>query len=329
MGRSDIRGDVHIRKRAGRHIIDATLQSRGFDIDDLSDAHGRAIAAAKRQRFGARLLPDTAIDLDNIARTDGIVRLKVDRLLWPEPIPFRSLSATLTVDHSLMKIRDLKLGLSRGTITGQLSVDQREGEPILSTDLKLDGGRLIDFVPDAQIDAPMLGRWRTTGSGKTIRSAIGHSSGMIAVVASEGMLPDRTATLLGQDLGGIFKGKNKTTELRCMIVRLKLEKGLAIAQPVIIDTSRAVTRAAGTIDLTTEQLALTVKGLPKRDVVLRVPGAVSVTGTIKDPDIELPAGKGVAGTVLSALGNAFDGKADPVASDTDCSAMALQALARR
>lgn len=328
IGRSDIAGDATIKKRNGRHIIAARLSARRFDFEDLADAPGRAIAAAKRQRYGARLFPDTAIDLDNVARTDGKLTLHVDRLLWPGPSPFRRLDATLNLDHSRVQIPDLRLGLTHGTLAGRVEIDQRQGGPILTSDLQLTGARLADFAPGAGIDAPMQGRWRLKGAGRTVRSAIGKSSGHIAVVAREGILPAKTAILLGQDLGGLFKSKSDLARLRCLVVRLDARNGTASANPIVIDTSRAVTRATGTIDFATERLSLVASGVPKRDVTLRVSDAVPVRGTIKVPEISLPEGRGTLGTVFKAIGNAIDGDDNPVAVDQDCSALIGKALAQ-
>ncbi len=131
IGRSDIAGHGTIRNRDGRHRIDGAITANRFDFDDLSSNEGRARAAATRARFGRRLVPDTAIDLDNVARTDGHLTFDAAQLLWPGPSPFRSLHATLEVDHSRLTIAPLTLGLTHGRMTGTVTVDQRRGGPVL------------------------------------------------------------------------------------------------------------------------------------------------------------------------------------------------------
>jgi uncharacterized protein involved in outer membrane biogenesis len=330
IGRSAVAGEATIRKRDGRHLIDATLNSARFDFDDLSDAEGRVRAAAKRALFGRRLVPDTAIDLDNVARTDGTLRVHVAQLLWAGPSPFRSLDAVLEVDHKRLTIAPLRLGLLHGTMAGPVTVDQRKGgDPVLTTDLRLQRARLNDFVPDAGIDGRMDGVLRLAGPGRTVRAAIGRSTGAVAIVARDGLLPARTAALLGQDLAhGLFGGKDRQAELRCVIARFDVQGGTARPAPLLIDTSRAQSRFVGSIALADEHMALTMRGIPKAKTALRLDGEIGVGGTIKSPDISLPGKGGAAGALLRSVGRLFGGDDGPVAGDADCDRLGARALGR-
>lgn len=328
VGRSDVAGDAAIRKRDGRHIIDARLNAGRFDFDDLSSNRGRAIAAAKRAKFGRRLFPDTAIDLDNVRRTDGRLTIAVRELLWPGPSPFAGLAGTLVVDHGRLTIEPLTLRLRHGSMAGKVVVDQRNGAPAptLTLDLAARNARLIDFIPDAGIDGPLRGHIRLVGPGRTVRAAVGRSSGSVALVAQDGLLPARTASLLGQDLGkGLFGGKDEQARLRCLIVRLDANRGHATAAPVLIDTSRAQTRATGSIDMASEAMNFALNGVAKQGSALRLKGSVQVTGTIKEPQIVLPEKAGTLGGILKMIGRALGDK-PPSAPDADCDALAARAL---
>lgn len=327
IGRSDIAGHATIRKRDGRTRIDGAVRSARFDFDDLSSDEGKRIAAAKRARAGERIVPDTAIDLKNVTRTDGRLELKADRLLWPGSTPFRSLSGTLDLDHGRLTLEPLTLGLTRGTLAGRLVVDQRQGGPRLDIALTLRSARLLDFFPDARIDGSLTGKIALAGRGRTVRQAVGVSSGTIALVARDGVIPARTAALLGQDVGkGLTVDKDKQAVLRCLIARLDVRDGIARPNPVLIDTSRAQTRAAGTITLSTERMALSLSGAPKSRALLRLAGPVPIAGTIKAPDIRVPAETKSARGVLKMIGRAIDGKQAPRATDADCDALARSAL---
>lgn len=327
IGRSHIAGGATIRKRDGRSIIEGDVYSRQFDFDDLSDARGRAIAAAKRAKAGPRVFPDTAIDLHNVARTDGRLTLKADKLLWPGPSPFRSLSGTLDLQRSLVRIDDLRLGLRHGTMAGSFRVDQRSGRPVMTMALHLDNGRLIDFAPNTQVDGRLDGRLRLTGTGRTIRAAVARSDGRIGIVARNGTLPARTAALLGQDLlKGLTLDKAKQASLRCAIVRLDVRGGMGTANPILIDTTRARTDISGTVNLNGERLMLSMRGTGKQDSALKLHGPITIGGTLKQPEIALPEG-GPVGNILKSIGRAMDGKKEPVAGDADCVTLAKRAIA--
>ncbi|CAN5274174.1 hypothetical protein BH10PSE12_BH10PSE12_09400 [soil metagenome] len=327
IGRSDIAGHATIVKRNGRTRIDGAVSARRFDFGDLSTNAGKRLAVAKRARFGDRVVPDTAIDLKSVGRTDGRLDLTVKELLWPGSSPFRGLKGTLTLDHSLLTIDPMMLGLTRGRLVGALIIDQRNNAPSPALTVKLDllDARLLDFFPNTAIDGDLRGRIHIAGKGGTIRLAVGQSTGSVALVAQKGNIPARTASLLGQDIGrGLTTDADKQAVLRCMIARLDVVKGIARPNPVIIDTSRALTRATGSIDLSNERLALLLNGSPKQRSVLRLPGAVPINGTIKQPQIEIPKEARSFGNVLKMLGKGL-GK-QPVAADSDCRAEAARAL---
>ena len=322
IGRSDIAGDARVLKRDGRTRIDGAVRARRFDFDDLASAEGRKRAAAKRRRFGDRLIPDTAIDLATVARTDGKLSLHADRLLWPGSSPFRSLDVELVLDHSRLTLDPIRLGLDHGTLAGRLVVDQRQGGPVLNVDVRLAGARLIDFVPDTGADGHLIGRIRLTGPGATVRRAIGRSRGTVALVATDGTLPARTASLLGQDIiKGITVDEDKQAVLRCLIIRLDVARGVARPNPLLIDTSRAQTRASGSINLADERLALELLGLPKGRALLRLHGSVPIRGTIKAPDVQIPAEAKSAKGILKMIGRAIGGKDRERAQDADCAAL--------
>jgi uncharacterized protein involved in outer membrane biogenesis len=237
------------------------------------------------------------------------------------------LRGTLTLDRSLLKVDNLLLGLTRGRMEGTVSVDQRGGVPVLDARLDLRDARLIDFFPDAAIDGSLVGHIRLKGPGKTIRLAVGRSTGSIALVAREGVIPARTASLLGQDVGrGITGDKQEQATLRCIIARLNVQDGTARANPVVIDTSRAQTRATGTINMADERLSLVLNGAPKRSSLLRLAGPVPIAGTIKAPDIKVPQSARSVGGVLKMIGKAISGDQGELAGDADCAGLAARAL---
>lgn len=327
IGRSDISGQATVTKRDGRTRVEGALRSRRFDFDDLANDEGKRRALAEEARVGERIVPGTRIDLAKLGNLDGRVELSVRQLLWPGSTPFRTLSVVAEMDRSRLVLAPVRLGLTRGVLEGRMSVDQRSGRPILSIALGLRGARLLDFFPATQIDGSLRGRFVLSGPGATIRQAIGRSSGTIALVATDGVIPARTASLLGQDVGrGLTTDEDEQARLRCMVARLAVERGTARPDPVVIDTSRAVTRATGAIYLATERLALALSGAPKQRSLLRLSGNVRVGGTITQPDIQVPPAARSVGGVLKMLGDAITGRQGPRAPDSDCAALTARAL---
>jgi hypothetical protein len=69
-----------------------------------------------------------------------------------------------------------------------------------------------------------------------------------------------------------------------------------------------------------------MKGAPKRDVILRIPGNAAIAGTLTDPRIVVPREVKSVGNILKAIGNRITGHSGPVAGNADCNALAARAL---
>lgn len=327
VGRSDLAGEAIIKK-GPRTVIDGKLTSQQFDFDDLSSDEGMRKAAEKEARIGERIFPDSAIDLGAVDTTDGRLEVSVEKLLWKGPSPFQSMRGVITVDHQLLTVRPLEVGLKHGVMKGDVVIDQRGGaaEPKLDFTLETGDARFVDFFPGG-IDGDMKGHIRLAGTGDTVRKAIGKSTGSVAIVATDGVIPRNTASLLGQDVGrGLTADKDKNAQLRCIVARLDVADGAAKAGPILIDTSRALTKAQGAIDFENEAMDLSLYGVPKIDSVVRLEGAIPIGGTIKAPKIGKPDKGNSVGEILESIGDAIIGDEDPKAKDADCGALAAAAL---
>ncbi|MEG3181632.1 AsmA family protein [Sphingomonas sp. LT1P40] len=318
-----------VDKSGERPKIDGTLRLAVLEFNDLSNNRGLAIGAARKAQLGPRIVPGTRIDLKNVSDVDGVLRVRVDRLIGESAGPFRRAVGTLTLDNARLTVSPFEMGLVRGVLSGRVVIDQRGGKalPTLTMDLKLDGSTIGTLAGSDAIDAPLRGIVRLSGEGETVRAAVGRSTGTVALVSGQGRIPAKLASFLGLDVGrGVFADKQDVASLRCLIVRMDVARGTARMSPLVIDTSRSQSRVSGTINLATEGLSLSMMGSPKKDSILRLSEPVPIGGTIKAPSPRVPGKEKGVGTVLKMLGEAIAGDRPPLASDADCAGLAARAM---
>lgn len=328
IGRSDVAGHVTVAKRDGRTRLDGALDSSGFDFDDLASAQGLAKAAAKRARIGPRMLPETRIDLTHLRDTDGVLRVTLRRLLSRTPSAIRSVSGTLALDHGVLTVAPLTAAVGAGRVTGQAIVRHQSGAPLLSVALTLTGGRLEEVFtrPDTATGA-LSGRVLLTGTGETIRAALGRSTGVVALVARDGRIDRRAALLAGSDVGrAFFAHDDEAAPLRCVAARFTVRGGMAQAGPLILDTGVGRADGSGTIDLATERLNLSLTGRSKLKGGLRLDTPVRIAGVIEDPKVIAPPSATSASTLLRMIGRAIRGGQPAQADDVDCAALTARVL---
>lgn len=298
IGRSRLSGKATILKRDGRTRIDADINAATLDFDDLADDAGRARAAALTRRIGPRVLPNTRINLSKMGPTDGELNFTVNRLLSRRDTVFRSLKGKLSLDHKVIKITGLDVGLKSGRMNGSIQVDHRSGAPKLSTDLTLNGASLSDLIGNGDIvTATMRGRVRLSGSGDTFREALEKADGKAAMVATRGSVRATVAHVLGQNLGGaveeIIGNPKARVPMRCLVANFSARNGVLTPQPLAIDTAVSIGRGEGRITLDGEQISLVLRGGAKGKSALRIVDPIRISGTLTAPDVSV-AGLGKA-----------------------------------
>jgi len=298
IGRSNLSGKADILKRDGRTKIDANIKFATLDFDDLADDAGRAKAAALTRRIGPRVLPNTRINLSKMGPTDGQMIFAVDRLLSRRDTVFRRVQGKLTLDHKLINITNLVIGLKSGRMTGSVQVDHRSGAPKLSTDLTLTGASISDLIGNGDIvTATMRGRIKLSGTGDTFREALEKANGKAAMVASDGSVRATVAHVLGQNLGGaveeIIGNPKARVPLRCLVANFSARNGVLTPSPLAVDTKVSIGRGEGRITLKGETISLVLRGGAKGKSALRIVDPIKISGTLNAPDVSV-AGLGKA-----------------------------------
>tara|TARA_R110000868_G_scaffold411785_1_gene710616 strand:+ start:105336 stop:107237 length:1902 start_codon:yes stop_codon:yes gene_type:complete len=343
IGSSRLTAKATVLKRDERTKIDADVHFVEFGFDDLADAEGRAKAAAIEARIGPRVLPGTRINLSKVGPTDGRILFKADRLLL-ENSAFKTLAGKIVLEGKLLRIENIVAEMTSGRMTGLVEVDQRNGarRPKLSIDLKFADGRLETVMGTKDITGPLQGRVALTGTGDTIREALGTANGRAGLAVESGTIKRTFAAVLGQDLGKaigtVLRDKDAVVPLRCLVVGFEATQGDLVANQFVADTAISLGTGKGRISLASEQISLSISGQSRNPSVLRLEDPIGIGGTLASPSIsaagEPPGSKLDRGSVFSAVGKSIGralgiGKKErmPVPPNPiDCRAAARQVL---
>jgi uncharacterized protein involved in outer membrane biogenesis len=330
IGGSDVAGHIDVRKVGDRNKLDGAIVLNRMNFDDFASRAGEAAATAKRAAIGPRLVPDLRINIRKITHTDGTIAFTARRIVSAAPSALQAMRGTVTIDHQLMTVAPFSIDLTRGTIAGSVRVDQRGGRavPSVTIDLALRDSSIATLAGGGgTVDGRVDGHARLTGTGNTIREVVGAADGSIGVVARDGTLPAKIASFLGLDVArGLTTDGDERTGLRCAVLRLAMRRGVGTADPFVIDTMRSQSNGQGTINFPSEAIALTLSGAPKESSLLRLPASIVLGGSVKRPDVHLPAGAKSIGNIFKAIGRTITGDQGPTARDADCDALAARAL---
>ena len=352
VGDSDMQGDIALDLGPEPPAVIADLHSDLLDADDLATlvgvppatGAGETASPAQEQRSerhkqDERLLPTKKInpalwsnfDLDIDYNADRIesAYLPIDRI----KVHVVSKSGWLTVDP-------LVAGLADGTIVGFVSLDGTQDPLAGELDIRIEALQLQDMLAKLGVSGEGFGeidgRVRLQGRGASVDRLLGTADGQVVLSMAGGAIDALIMEAIGLDiaesimvlLDSMGQTEEDKTPIRCAIINLELEDGVAIAQPILIDTVDSKIVVDGWINLADETLDIIIESRPKDVSPLSANQPIHVDGPLLSPSVN-PApgrtGNEALGWLIAPLAAAlpfFDVGTEP---DSACGALIAQA----
>ncbi len=322
IGDSDIAGSLRIDRGAQPLAVRADLKSRSLDFDDLfpllglppqtgpgetaSPAQAQAAEEAGQRQ---RLIPDVEIDPERWRNLDLDIHL-VAAEVRSEILPVDRFDLSLKTEGGWLTIDPLETGLADGGLVLHASYDTTQRPPAAEVDLRLTNLSLREILAklgEANEAAGVIdGRVRLKSRGSSLAELLGASNGRAGLVMSEGSLDAIIVEAIGLDLmEGLIvlltsDGEQDKVPIRCAVVNLDVEQGVATARPILVDTTDTKLTASGTIDLGAETLDLLIEAHPKDPSLLSGNQPLQVEGSWRSPTVA-PAPGGVESNTLGWL----------------------------
>ncbi|MEO8925581.1 MAG: AsmA family protein [Caulobacteraceae bacterium] len=325
IGDSDLAGSLSVDDTRGRPLVTADLASRRLKLADLAAVIGgvpkhtaghtlspaQKIMAAKL-RAEHRFLPDARLDVSRIRTTDARLTYRAASVDAGK-LPIRALSLKLSLDHGLLIVDPLTMGLLQGDLAGQISLDARGAVPREAMDVKLTNARLENLIAAGNANPPLegglYGRAKLNGSGDSVRAAAGDANGTVSLVIPGGEIRQSLAELLGIDATkGLFLLLAKSqgeTPIRCAVADFRAQNGVLTADRVVLDTGVVLSIGHGDIDLRNETINLKLDGKPKKFRLVRIAAPITIKGPLIAPKFGVEIGKAAGQVMISGVLAAF------------------------
>jgi uncharacterized protein involved in outer membrane biogenesis len=313
----DVSGDATLHS-APRASVQATLASRRLDLDALladlgpPPAGGAAPAATPPEAPGpppapprTRLFPDTPLPLGALKNQDADVRWTVAEL-HAGSAAYRDLALHLVLAGGKLVLDPFAAQTPGGKMNGMLSLDANPAAPPLAFALHAPALALKPLLAALHLPAEVTGTMEVDadlhGAGNTPHAIAASLDGRLGVAMVNADVDNRLlGPLLTQVLQAVRQGVtlgSGTTRVRCLATRLDVAKGVATANPLVLDTDPVLLQGGGTINLGEERLALRLRPMLRAGGGIVVP--VRVDGTLLAPRATVDSA-GAAGAALGAL----------------------------
>ena len=305
IGETDLSGTLTLDQRGARPRVVAKLASQALDVGD-----GMALLGLRADDLGegkddpatrpvARLIPDVVLSAEALRSFDAVIDYTAEEIegLRPAAAPLSPshLAMRLALLDGRLMLSPASIDLAGGFISSDIYIDARSGPALARYDIRLSPtpmGRLLAGwgIAPQQSTALARGRVQLSGRGETLRETIGNADGRIALVLPAGNVRMQQASASELDMAflrtamfGRDARADDLTDLNCGLLAFSVQDGLAIADPILIDTDGHVLSGRGQIDLRGERLDLRLEADGKRRSWFGRPAPLLIGGTLADP----------------------------------------------
>jgi AsmA family protein len=347
VGSSDLSGKFAAELGHKRPKIDADMKSQNVDLTDLGGFIGttpgkNSTPGQSEQQLqqhaevaaSSNFLPDKPMDLSAVRNNDFDVHYSAEKIEG-ESVPLDNLEAHLVIDDGVIKLDPLNFGVGVGNIVSKINVDARPKEPIASADVDLrrvDVNRIMQSTKTFRGTGLVGGHATLKGRGASVADMLGTSNGNIKFFMSGGDMSALLVNLAGLDFGNSLlsaMGVPSQTSIRCMVSDFDVKDGVMNTNILVLDTTAANVVGRGDVNLHDQKIDYRIETEPKHASIGSVPAPITVTGTLKSPNInveKVPLGiragaAAVLGVVLTPLGALIPTIQFGLGKDSDCNAL--------
>jgi len=303
--------------------INLTLSSKAFDWPVLgaspnhpplvvSGAKSAVVVHQTQKSQPKYLFSNESIPFDLLPQAKGKIVMNIGELNLPKRKPIENLQATLQLNGSVIDIPNLRFEMGKGSADVQIKLSElNTSTPALTArgvtkDFTLEN-LLSRLDPGSKVSGgSMKIAFDVKTSGSSLHQMASNSNGKIQLSIHQARMGtnflndagDFVATLL--DSMNPLRKKTSETVLECAVAFLPINNGqINIAKSVGIETDRLDVALAGSINLKTEAIDLTIDPKEKSGITtgLDLTGMVKMGGTLANPK----AGINQAGVVNSAV----------------------------
>ena len=312
VGRSDAAGELFIYPHRKRPRIVGRIKARSLDLDQLLPAAGK--------RRTKRVFAAERFSLAWLKTFDGDVSVHAAKLLI-QGMRLDKVKAGMSLTKGRLKFTPAGR-LGGGTFKAGLTVDVRGKRPRIAMRIRGKGiglGKLTAQIYDSQIieGARADVNIDVTGRGNSLAELMAGLSGGIYVAAGKATIHNERLEKVSSDAVtavlstvAMQNSEEKTTKMRCGVVRVPVKNGLvSVDRTIAMETSRAAMAVSGTIDFRDEGLDLGVNLVGRRGLQVGTSsfsGLVRVRGTMAEPTVGADA-VGIAGAAATVAGAVVTG----------------------
>ena len=307
VGNSDLGGRLEFQTGKPRGLLSGEVESRLLDFADLAPIVGADSNASKAARGVApvqpagKVLPVETFRTERWKTVDADVKYSADRIVREKALPISKLSTHLVMKAGVLTLNPLNFTMAGGNMVSNIRLDGsgREGKDAIKATAKIAARhlqikQLFPTIEKMQATVGEVnGDAQLSATGNSVATLLAGANGEVKTLINQGSVSKLLLEEMGLNIGNIVLTKlfgDKPVELNCMATDFAVNNGLMVTRTFVVDTDEAVITADGSINLSDEQLNLTLRPQTKSLRIFSLRAPLHVTGPFNAPKVSVDKG---------------------------------------
>ncbi|MDO8412685.1 MAG: AsmA family protein [Gallionellaceae bacterium] len=346
VGESDVAGTLEFHAQKPRSLLKGVVVSRLLRLQDLGPVIGADSNDSKANRGAPavqpadKVLPVEPFKVERWGSIDAAVKFTGQKIVYGKGMPIANLRANIHLQDRVLSLQPLNFGVAGGHLLSTVKLDGRNETinakiRLSAKHLKLN--QMFPAVTEMQASIGEInGQAVLAARGNSVAAMLGSANGEIKATIDTGIISKLLLEKIGLNLGNIILAKifgDQQVDLNCLAADFATTNGLMTPRIFIVDTDAATLNIGGHVNLTAEQLDLTIKADSKKLRLASLRAPIYLTGSFKLPKVEvdkkalaLKAGSAVLLAIEAPLATALLPLTNPGKDKSpDCSHLLTQA----
>jgi uncharacterized protein involved in outer membrane biogenesis len=307
VGNSDLGGRLAFQTGKPRGLLSGDVESRLLDFADLAPIVGADSNASKAARGVApvqpagKVLPVETFRTERWKTVDADVKYSADRIVREKALPISKLSTHLVMKAGVLTLNPLNFTMAGGNMVSNIRLDGsgREGKDAIKATAKIAARhlqikQLFPTIEKMQATVGEVnGDAQLSSTGNSVATLLAGANGEVKTLINQGSVSKLLLEEMGLNIGNIVLTKlfgDKPVKLNCMATDFAVTNGLMVTRTFVVDTDEAVINADGSINLSDEQLNLTLRPQTKSLRIFSLRAPLHVTGPFNAPKVSVDKG---------------------------------------
>ena len=295
---------------AGQHVpyIRAALTSSFLDLADLQGLYGgepnrqpapqdeKSRTSDTAERNSSRVIPEVRLPIEKLSGFNADFSLDSGNIKPTAGFPFEHVALGVSLKDGTLRLKPIRVAVARGELLADLEYRSAEIPPHFRATIDVHHIDLAKLFVGASVayslkqTAGVVGGFvKLSSAGTRQRQVLSQLDGDVGIFVQGGRLSQKIAgafeSNLAEALGLISKKDEPPHPVNCLIGRFKVERGVANAETLLLDTAESIVVGRGNINIGDETIYLDAKPYPKRGSARRLGVPFAIRGTFAAPSV--------------------------------------------